>query len=252
MKTINFTLTTIALTSVILASSGIANATVTQTNNFNDTVAGLPVSNTDLLQTNLSSIVTTGAFTSTYNNLSGLVNGLLGTPGTAGGSECLAPWAAGALGTNPAAYITFNLNTTSNPTGYDIFSIDTFASWDSNRDGQEYSVLYSTASAPTTFLPFYSITAFNPASAAGTRTTQVSLTESGAGVPMLTNVATIQFKFDGPVLAGGDTAYTMYREIDVKGQASVSSTAAPEPGTLALLGMGIGGFASRLRRKKSK
>jgi PEP-CTERM motif len=249
MKKTDFLLCMIALIGIIEVTSPNANATITQTNNFNDTVVGLPVSSTDLLQTNLSSLTTTGAFNGTFNNFSGLTNGLLGTPGTTGGSECLAPWAVGALGTNLAATLTFNLNTTSSPTGYDIFSIDTFASWNSNRDGQEYSVLYAKASAPTTFLPFYSIAAFNPASPADPRTTQVRLTESGAGVPLITNVAAIQFKFDGPVLAGGDTAYTMYREIDVSGQASL---AAPEPTTLALFAVGGMGFVARLRRLRNK
>jgi hypothetical protein len=248
MKKTDFLLCIIALMGIIAVTSSGANASIIQTNNFDNTTAGLPVSSTDLLQTNLSSLTTSGPFTSSFSNFPTLTNGILGTPGNGGSTESTGPWAKTFNGTT--AILTFNLNTTSSPTGYDIFGIDTFASWDAARDGQEYSVLYATASAPTTFLPFYAIAAFNPtAPIFDPATTKVSLTESGAGVPMLTNVAAIQFQFDGPTMAGGETGYTMYREIDVSGQASV---AAPEPTTLALFAMGGMGFVAKVRRLRKK
>jgi hypothetical protein len=247
MKKTNFIIVNIVLTSIIIASSSTVNATVTQTNTYNGTVAGLPVSNVDLLQTNLSSITTTGAFNSNaLNNFPDLANGSLGTAGALS-----FPGALGCVGPTPGATITFNLNLSGNPLGYDIFDISTFASWNTSRDAQEYSLLYSTYLAPTTFLPFYSIAAYNPTGIPfDPSTTKVNLMDSGAG-PMLSNVAAVQLNFVGPILNGVESGYTMYREIDVTGKPSLKeASAAPEPGTLALLGIGIAGFASRLRRQK--
>jgi len=38
-----------------------------------------------------------------------------------------------------------------NTFGYTLTRLETFASWDTGRDGQEYTVAYSTVAAPNTF-----------------------------------------------------------------------------------------------------
>jgi hypothetical protein len=48
--------------------------------------------------------------------------------------------------------LTFGFNLTASPAGYNLSTIQTYAGWDSGRDGQQYTVEYSTASAPGTFL----------------------------------------------------------------------------------------------------
>jgi autotransporter-associated beta strand protein len=115
--------------------------------------------------------------------------------------------------------LTFTLDTTSNTLGYDLTSIQTFTTHpDGGRDGQDYSVSYSTVSAPATFLPLADVnylTGDNGTPGSG----KVSLTNLGAS-----NVVAIRFTFDTQENYGSTWA-----EIDVVG--SPSSAIADQDGT---------------------
>ncbi len=98
-----------------------------------------------------------------------------------------------------------------NTAGYVLTQIDTYAGWgDTGLDGQEYTVSFSTASAPSTFTDFLTTPQIQ-AAGSGTARTMVSITGTG-GADLASGVAAIRFTFTG--FENGSTAY---REIDVFG-----------------------------------
>lgn len=207
---------------------------------------GNAVSNADLLQTHLASASRTGSsgFGNTYFyrendgypvDLGRLTDGSFGPEGTDAASSVLPN----------NVTITFGLSLADNPGGYTITGIRTYAGWDDGRDGQAYTVEYSTVSAPDTFVSLATVSRFDNTSFPLTRTsydydyetgqytevevpdedyshTMVELT--GSEGYLATDVAAIRFIFNG--IENGGTAY---REFDVFG----SATAVPEPATYA-------------------
>lgn len=219
-----------------------ATAAVVQNNFFvtgSGTSPGTPISSSDLLQTQLSSASRTGSpgFGDTYFyredsgytvDLSRLSDGTFGNSGGDPDSSVLPN----------NTTITFAFNLASNPFGYSLTSIRTYAGWDSGRDGQEYSVEYSTVSAPGTFVSLYSIAQFNP-EVDDDVATMVQLT-SNSGF-LAENVALIRFNFNG--FENGGTAY---REFDIAGTGSV-----PEPSTYAMTsGLALIAFGLLSRHRK--
>lgn len=224
---------------IMTASAGYflpsAGATVViTTNNINDGSV-YTVSNSDLFQMSLSSVTSTGTFNGFANNsLSLLTNGSFGAANTSG-VDSVAP--------NLGATITFSLNLLLSPLGYDITGLTTYVGWDAGRDGQEYTVTYSTVFAPTTFLTLAMVPVFNPTGIPFANAhTRVSLTDS-TGL-LAGNVAAIRFTFT-QVEANGSA----YREIDAFGSPSV-----PEPGSVLLFA--IGALAAvgitKARRRKDR
>ncbi|MDZ4403503.1 PEP-CTERM sorting domain-containing protein [Prosthecobacter sp.] len=189
------------------------------------------VSSTDLLQTSLASASVTGDF---YGISSGdstvLYNGLFGASGIAGAPQSLAP--------TGNYVITFALDLSVNTNGYFLTQLDSFTSWDAGRDGQQYSVLYSTAFAPDTFFALATVPQFNPSPTDGDHShTRVSLTDSTG--TLASNVAKIRYTFTG--FENGGTAY---RELDIIG------TSVPEPGIFGLFALGLGGLTLRRTKKR--
>ncbi len=191
------------------------------------------VSNSDLLQTNLASFQTTGGFGSFGGGpISVLFNGIFGASGAVFDGQNIAP--------GTGATLTFSLNLSVNTMGYDLTQLTTIASWDTGRDGQEYSISYSTVSAPGVFISLAIIPQFNPQGVVDTLNshTRVSVTDSN-GI-LASNVAHIRYTFTSFENSG-----TAYREIDVLGVASV-----PEPTTFGLLALGAGAFILRTVRQQ--
>ena len=74
----------------------------------------------------------------------------------------------GAAGGDPSASVlpnqvslTFNFDLSASAAGYHLTSIRTYAGWDDGRDGQEYTVEYSTAADPAVFLALASVNRFD-------------------------------------------------------------------------------------------
>jgi hypothetical protein len=127
--------------------------------------------------------------------------------------------------------VTFTLDTTANPFGYDIADIVTIAAsngWGGFRAHQTITVAYSTVGqSEFSTLGTYS----NTSNTENNSCTKITLNDDG-GAAILTGVDALQFTV---------SAATLMMEIDVTG------TPTPEPATMLLLGSG-GVLA--LRRKK--
>jgi hypothetical protein len=214
-----------------------------------DAVPGGPFDpSANILATNLVSAATTGSF---YRQDSGyavvvsrLYDGDLGTLSSSGlGGD-------GRFTVMPnIATIRFDLDAP-----YDITAIRTYASWDSGRDGQRYTVSYATALNPSTYATLLEISRFDVTDFPlresydwetgesimipdeDFATTLVQLTPTSGF--LAEQVVSLQFTFNG-VENGG----TAYREIQV--------TAVPEPSTcaMALAGLACGGFSMWRRRR---
>jgi PEP-CTERM motif len=217
---------------------------ITTTSSLNDGSI-FAVSNSDLFQTNLASVTASGGFSGFANNsLALLTNGSFGGANTDGASS-VAPFAGTTL--------TFNFNLSVNTLGYTLTNLRTYVGWDSGRDGQEYSVAYSTVAAPSSFTLLASVPQFNPAGVPFANAhTLVSLTD-GSGV-LASGVASVRFTFTG--FENGGTAY---REFDAFGSATGAVTpptpgltAVPEPSTYGLMGVALLGGIIVLKRRRAK
>ncbi len=219
---------TLGLTATAFAQINIATS-------FSGDGSVFSVSNTDLFQTKLSSLTAggTGTFYTNTGDINRLANGVFGAAGTAGWGESVSP--------GDGTTITFGLNLAASPVGYTLTKIATYAGWDSGRDGQEYTISFSTASAPATFATLIAVPYYNPSNTPANAHTLVSITDFG-GV-LASNVAAVRFSFSDKG--------TFYREIDAFGQATV-----PEPSTYgAFAGLGVLSFAAyrrRLRRRDGR
>jgi hypothetical protein len=160
--------------------------------------------------------------------------------------------------------LTFNFDLSASAAGYDLTSIRTYAGWNADRDGQQYTVEYSTAADPLVFLALASVSRFDNTNFplisteiedengsptgqfadvpdTGQSSTQVWLhAESGF---LAQNVAAVRFNFNG-VESGG----TGYREFVIEGS---EVAAVPEPtAMLGTLGLLAGGLVLRRRNPR--
>lgn len=215
-----------ALLAVFTLAGAHAGVIVSNTTQYN---SGFSVSTTDLLQTHLQSSSFSGnSFTAEgAKGTNAFNNGLFGGQGNQGnGGEA----ATGALN---SATFTFDR-------AYNLTSIDSYAGWDAYRGGQSYDLFYATSIAPSTWILL--ATVFNDATGVGignTNTRENIVASSGF---LASNVASLRFDFKNNLSQG----YAGYREIDVQGSAVV-----PEPGNIALFGLGLAGLALFGRRKQA-
>ena len=193
------------------------------------------LSNADLLQTNVASVVSTGTF---------------GEDGTAGisvltdGAFSLNTGVFSKPGISSAqngATITWTLNTSVNTNGYEITQITSFGGWgDFERNDQRYSVELSYVGSPTTFIALSGATVqSNPG--LDTYAIRANITDSGS-LPLATGVAGVRIAFANPQ----ENNYTGYGEFDVIG----SAVAVPEPVSIGVVGL-VTGMAMLRRSRKS-
>ncbi|HWD94255.1 MAG TPA: GDSL-type esterase/lipase family protein [Verrucomicrobiae bacterium] len=104
--------------------------------------------------------------------------------------------------------------------GYDLTNITVYGGWaDNGRDQQAYTVSYSTASAPSTFITL-AVVNHNPNIGGGIQSA-IRISLSPAAGALAKNVAAVQFDFTSPAPENG---YCGYDQITVFGSASSSQT----------------------------
>lgn len=172
-----------------------------------------------------------------------LYDGILGNMGRQGGSD------SNSVMLNVVT-LQFNLDTINNPNGYTLNEIKTYASWDSGRSGQGYSVKVSTVQDPTAFTLLHQVNNWNntqfpvitedygmgPYSYTDESLSSTLTVLTNPSGSLADNVASVQFIFNGYQNGG-----TAYREFQVSG--------VPEPSALSLFVVGLGGLALVRRRR---
>ena len=183
-------------------------------------------SNTDLLQTSLSSASFGGAFT--VENTGGvpiLNNGQFSITGIGNNNPELATAGNG-------AFVQYDLNLAGAPLGFDISGIDTYGGWnDAGRDRQVFKISYSLVGSPD--FVYLGAVDSNPAAGGNPSAVRAQFPTS------LTGVDGIRVDWFGLQ----ENGYAGIGEIDVFGTASV-----PEPAATGLLGLGA--LALLRRRRK--
>jgi hypothetical protein len=143
------------------------------------------------------------------------------TDGTYGNVDDPASYAT--CGANAGTSVTYTLPAA--PYGTDVTNIIVYSGWGNNdRDGQIFTVSYSTVSAPSTFLPITTVV-YNPIVTNGTPSAnrvQISMANAGA---LAQQVANIRFDFT-PQAGNMDNGYSGYAELIVEG---VNSSTPPPP-----------------------
>ena len=231
----------------VLASAGTASAVVIQTN----TNANVAASNSDLLQTSLSSSSFTGSwFGDSRGGTSQLPVLYDGAAAYATAGQGSSNYAAqpnpNIVVPNNGATVTYTLDTTTNPLGYDLTQIDLFHGWrDNGRDGMRFDIDVALVGSPATFIDLYETAKYDPPSDYGRQ----RITDD-AGT-LATGVAQVRFRvfsIDG----GGGQFYGGLSEIDIIGTAVQPAAPAgevvPEPATAMLGTLGALGLLMRRRR----
>lgn len=102
--------------------------------------------------------------------------------------------------------------------GYNLTNITVYGGWANNgRDQQAYTVYYSTAQAPTIFLPLTTVD-FNPSIASGIQSATLVTLTSSSGL-LAANVARVKFDFTSPASENG---YCGYAGINIFGTPGVA------------------------------
>ena len=169
----------------------------------NDT--GFTVSSTDLLPSSLVSTTDNISVNAVENNAIGgsvalLDNGSFGAAGASGGI-CI-----------NGGSVTYYLNTPGASPGYDISQVNVYSGWnDDGRDGQNYTLSYSTVANPLTFVDISTVVRDESG-----RFEKTSVTEATAPNLLATGVKAIRITFNGQENGG-----VGYKEIDVIGTTPV-------------------------------
>lgn len=155
-------------------------------------------------------------------------------PGTAGGLPVLTDGNYGAFtydgshpafaaaGPNAGQYATYTLG--SDPNGYSITNIQIAGGWNDNgRDSQYYTILYSTVSNPSQFLPLTTV-ARNLTGYGVNDSTVIRTTITPAAGVLASNVYAIEVDFQFP--EGVPNGYSGYNEFSVFGAPSATAPAA--------------------------
>ena len=150
---------------------------------------------------------------------SALTDGVLGNTGDNG--------TVGLLGSDNGGCSSLTYTLTGSATGYDLTNIVTYSAWqDYGRDGQVYSVSYSTVSAPTTFIPLTAVE-YNPwLSPLNTKSANRLGISSLTGV-LARNVYSV--KFDFPQKNAEDYGDGAYQELILQGTNSLPPPVPPSP-----------------------
>ncbi|HWQ90605.1 MAG TPA: hypothetical protein VN673_02955, partial [Clostridia bacterium] len=145
------------------------------------------------------------------------------TDSTAGASGVTSGFAT--CGRNAGTTLIYTLVNLVN--GSDVTNIVVYSGWGNrNRDGQYYTISYSTVSAPTTFLPMTTVL-FNPDIPSDVASANRVAIRKATGSPLAQNVHSV--KFDFGTMPAFDNSYVGISEIVLQGTDSEPPTAPPAP-----------------------
>ena len=198
-----------------------AHGQLIQTNEASSSEVGFAASSVDLINAGAATLaaVTHSGYTA-YNNSGSfsstatLNDGSSGTAYSAVGSAALA---TGAFDLDGVWTSTYTLNTSVNPNGYDLTSIQTISGWPGPRRNQRFELLISTVGNPV--YTSYGTYSYLPGGDGGAR---ITLTNSSGTIA--SNVSSVRFSVQD--------AGTVFREFDVFG---APSTGSPSPPTFQQL-----------------
>ncbi|MDR3459650.1 MAG: immunoglobulin domain-containing protein [Verrucomicrobiae bacterium] len=146
-----------------------------------------------------------------------------GALGLTGDSTTVASLGSGSSG--PCSSLTYTLTNSAN--GSDLTNIVVYTAWgDYGRDGQAYSISYSTVSAPTTFIRLTGAD-FNPVLAANNDSSACRVSFSPSTGVLAHNVYRVKFDFPQPDSL--DYGAGSYQEIIIQGTNSLPPPVPPSP-----------------------
>jgi hypothetical protein len=158
------------------------------------------VAGNDLLQTSVASVADSLAVSASYNIEGGGNGASVLADGSFGGAD-----ASGSIVIEGGS-ITYTLDITIAPDGYQIQSIHTYAGWnDTGRDNQQFTVSYATVAQPDVWIPIASVSNDPPQ-----KLNQVSISGIAA-------VGVLAIRFDFPAQENRGVGY---KEFDVFGAPS--------------------------------
>lgn len=151
------------------------------------------------------------------------------TDGAMGVSGAVTTFATCGGGGSSGSSLVYTLTNIVN--GTDVTNIVVYSGWgDGGRDGQYYTVSYSTVAAPNTFIPITTVY-YNPIGTSGAVANRVAISMND-GSPLGRGVANVKFSFSAPPSAGSfDNGYQGYSEIVIQGH----NTPNPPPPPSGLL-----------------
>jgi hypothetical protein len=147
------------------------------------------------------------------------------TDGTIGISGDLTTFASvGNGGGNTLIYTLTNV-----VNGSDVTNIVVYSGWgNADRDGQYYTLSYSTVAAPGTFIPITTVY-YNPRGVSGASANRVAIAMND-GSPLGSGVANLKFAFNTLPSAGSfDNGYQGFSEIIVQGHDTTAPPPPPSP-----------------------
>jgi hypothetical protein len=132
------------------------------------------------------------------------VFGIITEPGGAA-DRTHAAFGLGGGGSGTGTSVTYGLNLSLAPQGYDISSIVSLGGWNDNgRDQQLFTVFYSTVASPNTFLQIGAPVNFNPNVAANIQSATMVTISDSANAALAVGVGALRFDFP----AGVENGYT--------------------------------------------
>jgi hypothetical protein len=220
----------IVLAQAATSSAAVITSDVVQQSDFT-------VSSTDLINQGGPSLASESntAFTSYAGSSIQTLN-----DGTSGGYN-INPTATAVDITEPSFSVTYMLNLTNAPHGYDLNTINVLSTWNVDYLNQRYAINYSTVADPDNFTASLGTFEFDQSQFTDGAAILSTLTDSTG--TLATNVAGIEFTSLQDSVYGHLAAY---REVDVLG---APTAAVPEPAMAGLGAAIVMLLASRRRRQ---
>lgn len=160
-----------------------------------------------------------------FSNEAGVTGLSALTDGTFGAVDSPASYATCGGANGAGSSVTYTLP--GSAYGIDITNIVVYSGWgNADRDGQFYTISYSTVAAPTTYIPLTTVI-YNPIVAEQPSANRVQISSTNAA-PLAQQVYNLKFDFT-PQAGNMDNGYSGYAELIVEGHDSATPPPPPSP-----------------------